>query len=254
MSQSSSRSNESRIGCIINFVGLCFTVAALVWQIVTSRSDMVAIEGHLNNQATQIALNVQEVTFARQQLDNQATQIALSAENNRLAVHAATVEADQLGLAVAQATFTANQVGSLAEQPGTPLLTDASLAPTATAFAEEEMRLEATRQAIEERQRAIVATQTAVAQPTPLTSSICRVTAGESIPPLPSAPTNGCTLLIEWWVPPDTDNCGILITSDTPALPENAAGTWWYVGPDRPESHIREFKQKYPYCKVNDLR
>ncbi|RME60583.1 hypothetical protein D6779_01920 [Candidatus Parcubacteria bacterium] len=78
---------------------------------------------------------------------------------------------------------------------------------------------------------------------------------GNPFPPLPEAPVGGCVLIVEWWVPPDGNNCGILVTTGTAdSLPEGAIGVWWYVYPARPPSHIQEFSQKNPQCKVEDLR
>jgi hypothetical protein len=77
---------------------------------------------------------------------------------------------------------------------------------------------------------------------------------GFALPPNPQAPTGSCVLIIEWWVPPDTNNCGILITSKEPNIPDNSIGSWWYVYPQRPDSHKQEFLTKNPHCKVEDLR
>ena len=97
----------------------------------------------------------------------------------------------------------------------------------------------------------------AVPQPTTIPappSSNCKETGGETLSPLPAAPPDGCVLIIEWWVPPDTNNCEVLVTFNPPVLPEGATGTWWYTYPDRPASHIQAFRQKYPHCRVEDLR
>lgn len=96
-----------------------------------------------------------------------------------------------------------------------------------------------------------------VPQPTTMPappSSNCQETGGETLSPLPAAPPDGCVLIIEWWVPPDSSNCEVLVTFNSPVLPEGAAGTWWYTYPSRPESHIQAYLQKYPYCRVEDLR
>ncbi len=85
-------------------------------------------------------------------------------------------------------------------------------------------------------------------------SGNCQETSGQSLSSLPSAPSAGCVLIVEWWYPPDANNCGILITSGNPNLPNNPTGTWWNVYPTRPESHIQEFQQKSPQCKVDDQR
>ncbi len=94
-----------------------------------------------------------------------------------------------------------------------------------------------------------------IAQPTvkPITGD-CQETSPQSLSSLPSAPSSGCVLIVEWWIPPDASNCGILITASTPNIPNNATGTWWNVYPTRPESHIQEFLQKNPSCKVDDQR
>lgn len=88
-------------------------------------------------------------------------------------------------------------------------------------------------------------------------SGVCQESGGATghpLPPSPSAPTNGCVLIVEWWVPPDANNCGIFITTQTPVIPENSIGAWWYVYPQRPESHKNEFLAKNPHCKVEDFR
>lgn len=78
---------------------------------------------------------------------------------------------------------------------------------------------------------------------------------GHPFPPSPEAPVGGCVLIVEWWVPPDGNNCGILVTTGTAeGLPDGAIGVWWYVYPSRPPSHIQEFSTKNPQCKVEDLR
>jgi hypothetical protein len=91
----------------------------------------------------------------------------------------------------------------------------------------------------------------------PQSSGICRETGGASgisLAQTPSEPPNGCVLIVEWWIPPDSANCGIMITVQQPAIPEGAIGVWWYVYPQRPDSHKQEFLAKYPYCKVEDFR
>jgi|GEM_PF-1803782 len=88
----------------------------------------------------------------------------------------------------------------------------------------------------------------------PTSSTNCQETSGDFFPPLPSAPSNGCVLIIEWWIPPDTNNCGIIITTNPPNVVKNSTGTWWYVYPNRPQTHIKEFQAKSPQCKVEDLR
>lgn len=85
-------------------------------------------------------------------------------------------------------------------------------------------------------------------------SQSCQEAKGENLQSPPSAPPRGCVLIIEWWVPPNANDCGILITYGSPSLPGGSAGTWWYTDPGRPAAHIQEFRQKYPYCKVDDLR
>lgn len=101
-------------------------------------------------------------------------------------------------------------------------------------------------------------TSTNILVPTQLESSgVCQESGGASgfpLPPTPSAPVNDCVLIVEWWVPPDSSNCGILITTQDPVLPEDSIGAWWYVYPQRPDSHIREFLAKNPHCQVEDLR
>ncbi len=107
-----------------------------------------------------------------------------------------------------------------------------------------------------------IATQPIVVVPTQVPQSSgsgsCREaggTSGFSVSTTPpSAPTNGCVLIVEWWVPPDASNCGLLITTSTPVIPNGATGSWWYVYPTRPDSHKQEFLAKSPQCKVEDLR
>lgn len=114
-------------------------IVALVWSIYSSRSEELATERQLANQATQIA--------------KQDVQITLNAEQNRLLSEQATVVARQ---------------ASIDEQLRTPLPTNnADFAPTATALAIQSIQIEATRQAIEDKQKQIEATQTSVAQPLP---------------------------------------------------------------------------------------
>lgn len=97
------------------------------------------------------------------------------------------------------------------------------------------------------------------ALPTPtsspqIPSSNCQETGGESLSPPPAAPPAGCVLIIEWWVPPDSSDCEVLITFTPPSLPAGAAGVWWYTYPSRPEAHIKAYQAKYPHCRVVDLR
>jgi hypothetical protein len=77
-----------------------------------------------------------------------------------------------------------------------------------------------------------------------------------NIPPLPSAPSDGCVLILEWWIPPtvDSEHCGIVMTRGAPSIAADAIGTWWYVYPNRPDSHLKEFQQKSRECRVEDLR
>ena len=101
-------------------------------------------------------------------------------------------------------------------------------------------------------------TSATISEPTQQQSSgICQESGGASghpLPPSPSAPVNGCVLIAEWWVPPDSSNCGILITTKSPVLPEGSIGSWWYVYPQRPESHKNEYLAKNSHCKVEDFR
>lgn len=99
-----------------------------------------------------------------------------------------------------------------------------------------------------------ISTQSISVSTSPVTSGNCQETSGQGLSSLPSAPSSGCVLIVEWWIPPDASNCGILITANTPDIPNNATGTWWNVYPTRPESHVQEFLQKNPSCKVEDKR
>ena len=92
------------------------------------------------------------------------------------------------------------------------------------------------------------------ASPGGSSGSATTCTGDGDIPPLPSAPPSGCILIAEWWIPPDASNCGILVTRSQPDISTDAVGTWWYVYPNRPDSHIKEYQQKYPQCRVDDLR
>jgi len=91
-------------------------------------------------------------------------------------------------------------------------------------------------------------------QMTPVPGATCNNTG--YIPPLPSAPPNGCILVVEWWIPPsaDAEHCGILITQREPDVSSEAIGTWWFVYPNRSDSHIREYQQKNPHCEIEYLR
>lgn len=77
---------------------------------------------------------------------------------------------------------------------------------------------------------------------------------GFSLTQTPVVPPTGCVLMIEWYVPPNSDNCGLIITTDNPVIPEGAIGVWWHVYPQRPEIHQQAYLEKYPQCKVEDLR
>jgi len=70
---------------------------------------------------------------------------------------------------------------------------------------------------------------------------------------LPLAPPNGCVLIVEWYISAN-EQCGILFTQNEPGIAAQAIGTWWYVYPNRLDSHLGEYRQKYPHCEVQDLR
>jgi len=76
------------------------------------------------------------------------------------------------------------------------------------------------------------------------------------IPPLPVSPSSGCILVVEWWIPPAVDNehCGIFITTNTVDVSIEAIGTWYYIYPNRVDSHIKEFQQGNPNCTIDDRR
>lgn len=109
-------------------------ILGLFWAIYSTRSEDRAWQQQLDSQATQIA--------------NQREQISLNAEQNRLLYEQATIDA---------------QEATLEDQLRNPSPSnDSGIALTATALS---IQSEATRQAIEVRQRQIEATQTAIAQP-----------------------------------------------------------------------------------------
>lgn len=96
-----------------------------------------------------------------------------------------------------------------------------------------------------------------ISQPTMTSPSMTICDGTGSIPPLPLAPPEGCILILEWWISPSTDgsDCGILITKYEPSsISTDAIGTWWYVHPDRPNSHLEGFQAKNPHCGVQDSR
>ena len=128
-------------------------------------------------------------------------------------------------------------------------MSNPSTPPTATASQYQEPVIAPTQS------ESSIAQPTTILQPTakPITGD-CQETSPQSLSSLPSAPSSGCVLIVEWWIPPDASNCGILITASTPDIPNNATGTWWNVYPTRPESHVQEFLQKNPSCKVEDKR
>jgi len=99
-----------------------------------------------------------------------------------------------------------------------------------------------------------ISTQPVSVSTLPVISGNCQESGGQSLSSLPSTPSNGCVLIVEWSITTDANNCGVLITSSTPDIPNNAIGTWWNVYPTRPESHVQEFLQKYPHCKIDDQR
>lgn len=130
-------------------------IAALIWSIYTTRSDDLAAQQQLANQATQIA--------------KQDIQIALNAEQNLLLSEQATLEV---------------QKTILEEQLNTPFPTNSTeLALTTTAINSESNQIEATSQAIATQQGHIKETQTAVAQPFPSLppSAVTQESGSESI-------------------------------------------------------------------------
>ena len=82
----------------------------------------------------------------------------------------------------------------------------------------------------------------------------CQETNGQSLSSLPYAPSNGCVLIVEWWIPPDPSNCGILITTAAPGISRNISGRWWNINPSYVDSHVQGYIQVHPGCKVDDQR
>jgi len=93
--------------------------------------------------------------------------------------------------------------------------------------------------------------------PTPIpptsTPELVKCEGSDDLSLLPLAPPSGCVLIIEWYISTN-EQCGILFTRDEPDIAAQAIGMWWYVYPNRPDSHLEEYKQKYPHCEVRDLR
>jgi len=187
-----------------------------------------------NNQDTQQELYNQEFQISLQQ-----TEIALANEQNQLLSHQLTLVPQQ---------------SNIEEQLLTPIPSgneDFSL--TATAFFIQATQIEATSQAIATRQKGIEATQTAITKyQTPTALPIC--SSSGNLPPVPEAPPTGCILIVEWWVKPDPTPCGLLITRNDPSIPSDAVGSWWYVYPNRPDQHIKEYQAKDLPCDIQDLR
>lgn len=143
-------------------------IVALAWSIYSSRSEELAMERQLANQATQIA--------------KQDVQIALNAEQNWLLSEQATVAARQ---------------ASIDEQLCTPLpANNADFAPTGTALAIQSIQIEATRQAIEDKQKQIEAAQTAIAQPLPAPTVMVR--ADDVIPQI-KGEDGEIQRVLSWW-------------------------------------------------------
>ncbi len=143
-------------------------IIALGWSIYSSQSNEVAMERQLSNQATQIA--------------KQDVQIALNAEQNQLLSKQATIEAQK---AIIDAQL-------LTPRPSN----DIDFSPTATILAVQSSQIESTRQAIEIKQKQIEATQTAVAQPTPLPVTV--VTADDVIPKI-KGEDGAIQSALSWW-------------------------------------------------------
>jgi hypothetical protein len=73
----------------------------------------------------------------------------------------------------------------------------------------------------------------------------CSGEGGLSSPTLPSAPPEGCVLIVEWWYPPKPTPCGIWIAATAvPSFRHNVHGHWWYVPPERVSPHIAKYKSK----------
>jgi hypothetical protein len=110
---------------------------------------------------------------------------------------------------------------------------------------------------IESTETPLVSLQTEPPPTEQQSSGVCQESGGASgfsLSQKPSAPRNGCVLVVEWWVPPNSANCGIIITTNDPIIPKKAIGAWWYVYSQRPDSHKEEYLAKNPKCEVQDLR
>jgi hypothetical protein len=189
---------SNRVVRIVGSTALAGLLAmvTLIWQIYSSHSDKVAMEKQLANQGTQIA--------------KQDVQIALNAEQNRLLAAQVTIAAQQ---------------ASIEEQLRTPQpKNDADFAPTATALAVQSTQLEATSRAIEDKQKQIEATQTAIAQP-PQTP-VVMVSADDVISKI-RGEDGEIQRLLSWWREDDYGNKDGELNPASVLPDENCFGMAW---------------------------
>lgn len=134
--------NNQKPNILFKFLGSAvlagiIAIVAFIWSIYSTRSDNLAMNQQVDNQATQIA--------------NQELQIALNTEQNQLLSLQVTLNAQQ---------------DFIEDQLLTPISTEnTDFALTATSFAAQSNQIETTRQAIDVQQEQIQATQTVLAQP-----------------------------------------------------------------------------------------
>ena len=177
-------------------LGGLVAIVALGWEVYSSHSDQLAMEKQLASQATQIA--------------KQDVQIALNAELNHL---------------VSTEVAIAEQRASIEEQLRTPQPTNnASFAPTATALAVKSSQLEATKRAVEDKQKQIEATQTVVAQ-APQTP-IVMVRADDVIPKIRGEDWE-IQGLLSWWREEDAGNKDGEMNPASVLPDENCYGMAW---------------------------
>jgi hypothetical protein len=169
-------------------------IAALLWGIFSSYSDGQDSKRQLDNQAIQIA--------------KQETQIALIVEQNQLQSQQLTVEAQ-----------IANLQGSTSLPENNP---DYSL--TATAFAAQEIQIEATKQAITDKQKELEATQTAVSQS--FSTPVIVIRADDIIPQI-KGEDGGIQKAINWWSEVDYSGDSGQLDPSSPISKQKCFGLAW---------------------------